>query len=184
MSRVAKLPIALPKGVEFKNENGQLNVKGGKGNLSMAQPEGIGRDQGRPESIGQQGRSDATECGVSVADAGNPRLPGHEQQSAYEPDGRTDGRTDGRSRNHADQLPNFIMMNFSHPDLQTPDGDQSSPPNPIERRHLNPLFGAWLMGWPLTWAIAEPHASSALETELWRSALRSQLSNFFGDPGL
>lgn len=41
MSRVAKLPIALPKGVEFKNENGQLNVKGGKGNLSMAQPEGI-----------------------------------------------------------------------------------------------------------------------------------------------
>ena len=41
MSRVDKLPIALPKGVEFKNENGQLNVKGGKGNLSMAQPEGI-----------------------------------------------------------------------------------------------------------------------------------------------
>ena len=41
MSRVAKLPIALPKGVEFKNENGQLNVKGGKGNLSMAQPEGV-----------------------------------------------------------------------------------------------------------------------------------------------
>ena len=41
MSRVAKLPIALPKGVEFKNENGQLNVKGGKGNLSIAQPEGI-----------------------------------------------------------------------------------------------------------------------------------------------
>ena len=41
MSRVAKKPIALPKGVEFKNENGQLNVKGGKGNLSIAQPEGI-----------------------------------------------------------------------------------------------------------------------------------------------
>ncbi len=41
MSRVAKKPIALPKGVEFKNENGQLNVKGGKGNLSIAQPEGV-----------------------------------------------------------------------------------------------------------------------------------------------
>lgn len=41
MSRVAKKPIALPKGVEFKNENGQINVKGGKGNLSIAQPEGI-----------------------------------------------------------------------------------------------------------------------------------------------
>ena len=41
MSRVAKLPIALPKGVEFKNDNGQLSVKGGKGNLSIAQPEGV-----------------------------------------------------------------------------------------------------------------------------------------------
>ena len=41
MSRVAKKPIALPKGVEFKNENGQLNVKGGKGTLSIAQPEGV-----------------------------------------------------------------------------------------------------------------------------------------------
>jgi len=76
------------------------------------------------------------------------------------------------------------MMNFSHPGQQTPDGDQSSPPNLGERRHLNPLFGASLMGWPLTWVIAEPHASSALATELWRYALRSQLSNFFGDPGL
>ncbi|PJJ99776.1 50S ribosomal protein L6 [Lysobacteraceae bacterium NML75-0749] len=41
MSRVAKKPIALPKGVEIKNENGQINVKGGKGNLSIAHPEGI-----------------------------------------------------------------------------------------------------------------------------------------------
>lgn len=41
MSRVAKKPIALPKGVEFKNDNGQINVKGGKGNLSIAQPEGV-----------------------------------------------------------------------------------------------------------------------------------------------
>ena len=41
MSRVAKKPIALPKGVEFKNDNGQLSVKGGKGTLSIAQPEGV-----------------------------------------------------------------------------------------------------------------------------------------------
>ena len=41
MSRVAKKPIALPKGVEFKNENGQISVKGGKGSLSIAHPEGI-----------------------------------------------------------------------------------------------------------------------------------------------
>ncbi len=41
MSRVAKKPIALPKGVEIKNENGQISVKGGKGSLSIAQPEGV-----------------------------------------------------------------------------------------------------------------------------------------------
>ena len=41
MSRVAKQPIALPKGVEIKTENGQIVVKGGKGTLSIAQPEGV-----------------------------------------------------------------------------------------------------------------------------------------------
>ncbi|PJK08862.1 50S ribosomal protein L6 [Lysobacteraceae bacterium NML120232] len=41
MSRVAKKPIALPKGVEIKNENGQISVKGGKGNLFIAQPQGV-----------------------------------------------------------------------------------------------------------------------------------------------
>jgi hypothetical protein len=94
---------------------------------------------------------------------------------------RTDGRTDGRSRNHADQLPNFVMMNFSHPVQPTPDGEASSPETQNSRRHLNPLFGAWLMGWPSTWTIAEPHASSASATELWRSALQQRLSCLLGD---
>jgi len=41
MSRVAKKPIALPKGVEFNAQSGNLSVKGPKGTLSIAQPEGI-----------------------------------------------------------------------------------------------------------------------------------------------
>lgn len=41
MSRVAKQPITLPKGVEIKTENGQFVVKGGKGSLSIAQPQGV-----------------------------------------------------------------------------------------------------------------------------------------------
>ena len=41
MSRVAKKPIALPKGVEFKVENGQFTVKGGKGSLGIAKPDGV-----------------------------------------------------------------------------------------------------------------------------------------------
>ena len=41
MSRVAKKPVALPKGVEFNLQSGNFNVKGPKGTLSIAQPEGI-----------------------------------------------------------------------------------------------------------------------------------------------
>jgi hypothetical protein len=76
-----------------------------------------------------------------------------------------------------DQLANFVA--YSPLVQQTPDGEPSSPAIPNSRRHLNPLFGAWLMGWPSTWTIAEPHASSALETELWRSRLQQQLCSFF-----
>lgn len=36
MSRVAKNPVQLPKGVEVKLEANQISIKGGKGNLSMA----------------------------------------------------------------------------------------------------------------------------------------------------
>jgi large subunit ribosomal protein L6 len=38
MSRVAKKPIALPKGVEVKVADGAITVKGGKGSLSLAKP--------------------------------------------------------------------------------------------------------------------------------------------------
>lgn len=36
MSRVAKSPVELPKGVEVKLEADQISVKGGKGNLSIS----------------------------------------------------------------------------------------------------------------------------------------------------
>ena len=41
MSRVAKKPIALPKGVEINVQNDAFNVKGPKGTLSIAKPEGV-----------------------------------------------------------------------------------------------------------------------------------------------
>jgi len=41
MSRVAKKPIALPKGVEFNEQSGNLNVKGPKGVLTLVRPEGV-----------------------------------------------------------------------------------------------------------------------------------------------
>ena len=41
MSRVAKKPIALPKGIEFNVTTEQLTVKGPKGSLSMGRPGGV-----------------------------------------------------------------------------------------------------------------------------------------------
>jgi large subunit ribosomal protein L6 len=41
MSRVAKKPIELTKGVEFSSTAAQLTVKGPKGTLTMARPEGV-----------------------------------------------------------------------------------------------------------------------------------------------
>jgi len=41
MSRVAKKPIALPKGVEFNVQSESVSVKGPKGTLSIAKPAGI-----------------------------------------------------------------------------------------------------------------------------------------------
>lgn len=41
MSRLGKSPIPLPKGVEIKVEKGSLSIKGPKGTLTMALPQGI-----------------------------------------------------------------------------------------------------------------------------------------------
>ena len=88
----------------------------------------------------------------------------------------------GGGRKHMDQLANFVAYSPLAQPIR--DGLQSSSTTQNSRRHLNPLFGAWLMGWPSTWVIAEPHDSNALATASWRSALRSHLSSFFNEPGL
>ena len=41
MSRLAKMPILLPKGVEIKISKGEVEVKGPKGILKRSIPEGI-----------------------------------------------------------------------------------------------------------------------------------------------
>jgi len=42
MSRVAKMPIALPKGVEVTTTATQFSVKGPKGALTLRRPQGVG----------------------------------------------------------------------------------------------------------------------------------------------
>lgn len=90
----------------------------------------------------------------------------------------------GGGRKHMDQLSNFVAHSL-HLAQTTPDGPTScesgpASPQPSTKR-LNPAFGEWLMGWPVGWTIAEPNASNALETELWRSALQQQLCSWFAE---
>lgn len=84
----------------------------------------------------------------------------------------------GGGRKHMDQLANFVA--YSPLAQQIADGPKSSPLTPASRRLLNPLFGAWLMGWPSTWVIADPHACDASAMASYRSRLQLQLSCLLG----
>ena len=95
---------------------------------------------------------------------------------------RTDGRTDGRSRNHADQLPNFVMYRFSHQDQTMNDGPTSLPKDPTSRRRLNPQFVDWMMGWPPGWTSTEPTDLDAEEMVSWHFKLDSHLSRLLAEP--
>lgn len=127
-----------------------------------------------PIKQGQQSplRNDAERCN---SDVGNAYCRMHKGG------GTAMTRADGKSR--LDML-DWQAEEFSRRGRMTQDGMKSSGNTPSSRPRLNPLFAAWLMGWPSTWVIAEPHASSASATASWRSALRLQLSSFFSDPEL
>ncbi len=85
----------------------------------------------------------------------------------------------GGGRKHMDQLANFVA--YSPLAQQIADGPTSSPLTPTSRRLLNPLFGAWLMGWPSTWVIADQRACDASAMALYRSRLQRQLSCLLGE---
>lgn len=80
-----------------------------------------------------------------------------------------------------EQLPNYVEHHFSPPVQQAQAGPKSSDSDPTSPRRLNPAFVEWLMGWPTGWTIAEPSASGAAETALWRRKLLRHLSSFIGD---
>ncbi|MCB1611820.1 MAG: 50S ribosomal protein L6 [Xanthomonadales bacterium] len=64
MSRVAKKPISLPKGVEMSMAAGSISVKGPKGTLSIAQPAGVSVNV------------DGGQVNVSPADLANDAMAG------------------------------------------------------------------------------------------------------------
>jgi len=62
MSRIAKKPITLPKGVELKVQDGTVATKGPKGSLSMAMPSGVVLDM----EDGQAVLSPATPADMAI----------------------------------------------------------------------------------------------------------------------
>lgn len=87
------------------------------------------------------------------------------------------------SRTAAPSLSQVVTHSHCLPQAQQTQGGLTSlPATRTSPRHLSPVFGAWLMGWPLTWVIAEPSASSASEMELYRLKLQQHLSCLFNGP--
>jgi len=71
MSRVGKKPIPLPKGVEVKGE-GELQVKGPKGNLMVAVPPGISiKQENGTVLVLRDGDHNAAKHGLTRALLGN-----------------------------------------------------------------------------------------------------------------
>lgn len=80
----------------------------------LANPTGHGRNQGRPEPGGEQGRSDAAECGGAVADAECPCYRGeieaanHRDAQAIGPADRTSGHSSAMADAGSPRLPQRI----------------------------------------------------------------------------
>lgn len=67
------------------------------------------------------------------------------------------------------------------PQDQAQTGSQSSPSGRILRQRLNPMFVAWLMGWPILWTRPEPHSYGSQVAELFRYRLRLLTRYYLGD---
>lgn len=51
---------------------------------------------------------------------------------------------------------------------------------PFHKRRLNPLFAAWLMGWPIFWTLPEPMPCAWQAMVLWLSRARLLFESFGG----
>lgn len=86
---------------------------------------------------------------------------------------RTSGRSNPDSR-HSDgvTLCDAIRLYSLPPHPATLHGSPSSPSAPNSRRHLNPLFVEWLMGWPPGWT---DFGCSEMALSLFKQRMRSEL---------
>ena len=123
----------------------------------------------------KDGQKRTIDLGAQVTHWATPQARDHKSANSEEHCTVTGG-----GRKHMDQLSNFVAHS-SLPALKTRPGPTSCASTPPTPRRLNPIFGEWLMGWPSQWTKAEPSASSALATALWRSRLQQHLSCLLGE---
>lgn len=89
-----------------------------------------------------------------------------------------------RGTDKGQQLPNFVeAWDSSPPDPPTADGKNCWCGThgcglPSHQRKLNPIFAAWLMGWPHWWAAREPMPFARSAMALWLSRARQCLESF------
>jgi len=130
LSRVAKSPVELPKGVELKEAEGVLSVKGPKGELSMP----INDDIGFSVEDGKVSISQKTESRFAYSMAGTTRsLISNMVQGVSEGFERKlelvgvgyRAKAQGKSLN--------LTLGFSHPvDYPVPEGIEISTPSQTE----------------------------------------------------
>jgi len=161
-------------GYEFPDSCGRYGCPNCEGE-GLADTEGHGRHQGRPEPGREQGRSDAAERRGAVADSGSPRQQGRELGTT---------RNGNRGGQEAHRPTEQLRRPFFAPgpaDARWPAILREWPwLAPALGRRLNPMFGEFLMGWPIGWADANNRTGGI---DAYRQSLDEELQTLLGADG-
>lgn len=154
-------------------------------------------DESADERRSSQHHHIATGSCSDLADSGDTRPQGCEQQPAHEQDGRTDGRTEQEPCRPTPELCSSLLFAPGPNDERWPGIIEQwpwlAPSLPgASSRQLNPCFGEHLMGWPIFWTYINDNqtddqkTSAAGYTAEWRKMLYLRLSHLFDEtsPGL
>ena len=101
MSRVAKMPITLPKGVECSVTATNVTVKGPKGSLSLPKMEGVGV------------KVDGSQVQLSAANDGDRKLAGTDTGAPYQPTAAAAPTPPGNALMPPDGIPTLSLAQFA-----------------------------------------------------------------------
>jgi hypothetical protein len=153
---------------------GGPNQAGSKGDLMLPSMAAQWPTPRATEAMQQNSRDNGMALSAATAQWPTPASRDHKGHDLP-------SRNGGASLSHAAET--GVFSHSSRLDRPTLNGPASSQLPPTSPQRLNPLFGEWLMGWPSQWTKAEPSASSASATALWRRRLASHLSCLLDEQG-